>query len=70
MLQIGLEERAAVEEVEARRVAGEIINKLPLDEAAMERMLQSGYDLARHMGWDEVARQYVLPAIAAADAKP
>lgn len=69
MLDIGLAEREAVEEVEAQRVAGAILKKLPADEAAMERMLASGYDLAQHMGWDAVARGYVLPALAEADAR-
>jgi hypothetical protein len=69
MLDIGQAERAAVEETEAHRVAQAIIKKLPADEAAMERMLSSGYDLAQHMGWDAVARGYVLPAIAEADGR-
>ena len=50
-------------------VAEEILRKLPKDEGDMQRMLESGYDLAQHMGWDAVAREYVLPAIAEADAK-
>ena len=69
MLDIGLAERAAVEETEARRIAEVILRKLPADDAAIERMLESGYDLARHMGWDAVAAGYVLPAIAEADAR-
>ena len=70
MLAIGLKQRGAVEESEARRVADEIVRKLPQDDAGMERMLASGTALAEHMGWDAVAREYVLPAIAAADARP
>ncbi|NIA21235.1 MAG: hypothetical protein GWP05_04535 [Anaerolineaceae bacterium] len=70
MMKIGLKERGQVEEVEARRVAEAVLDRLPADEAAMQALLESGYDLARHMDWDAVARQYVLPAIAEADARP
>jgi len=70
ILQVGMSERGRVEEAEAARVAGEILKRLPRDDAAIERLLDSGYRLAQHMGWDAVARQYVLPAIAAADARP
>ena len=37
----------------------EILKRLPDDDAAIERMLASGYDLAEHMGWDAMAREYV-----------
>jgi len=70
MLKIGMVERGQVEEVEAARVAAEILKRLPRDDAAIERLLDSGYELAQHMGWDAVAREYVLPAIAKADARP
>ncbi|NIA20843.1 MAG: hypothetical protein GWP05_02490 [Anaerolineaceae bacterium] len=70
MLRIGIPERSRIEEAESTRVAEEILRKLPTDQGGMQRMLESGYDLARHMGWDAVAREYVLPAIAEADAKP
>ncbi len=69
MLRIGIPERGRVEEIESMRVAEEILRKLPTDESGMQRMLESGYDLAQHMGWDAVAREYVLPAMAEADAK-
>jgi hypothetical protein len=69
LLAIGQKERVAVEEVEAARVAGEIVARLPQTDDQFEKMLTSGYDLAQHMGWDAVAREYVLPAIAAADAQ-
>ena len=69
MLRIGIPERGRIEEIESTRVAEEILRKLPKDKGDMQRMLESGYDLAQHMGWDAVAREYVMPAIAEADAK-
>jgi len=70
MLKIGIPERNRIEEIEAERVATEIFRHLPTNEAGLHRMLESGYDLARHMGWDTVASQFVLPAIADTDARP
>ena len=70
MLKIGIPERGRIEEIEAERVATEIFRRLPTDEAGLHRMLESGYDLARHMGWDAVASQFVLPAMADTDARP
>lgn len=69
MLNIGATERRDVEEAEARRVADEILKRLPADDAARERLLASGFDLAQHMGWDTVAADFVLPAMAEADAE-
>jgi hypothetical protein len=68
MMSIGLAERGAVEEIESQRIARAIVEQLPADDAARGRMLETGYHLAEHMGWDNVARKYVLPALAQADA--
>ena len=70
ILEVGMAERGRVEEAEAARVAAEILKRLPRDDDAVERLLDSGYELAQHMGWDAVAREYVLPALAEADALP
>jgi hypothetical protein len=69
MMHIGLNERLAVEETESARVAEELLRKLPKTDQDRDRLLASGYALAKNMGWDAVSRDYVLPAMAAIDAK-
>lgn len=69
MLSIGMDERTKVEEVEAERVAGAILDRLPAGDDDRARLLESGYGLAEHMGWDTVAADYILPALDEADAR-
>jgi len=63
VLSIGPKERDAVEEKEANRVAGEILNRLPTDRKSREAFIRGGYDLARRMSWDVVSRDYLLPVL-------
>ncbi len=70
LLEVGKRERAAIEETEARRVAGAILERLPEDDGDRERLLESGYALAEHMGWEAIVKRFVLPAVAEADAAP
>lgn len=69
MLHISARQRAQVEEVEASRVAQELLAKLPQNDAHRAELLTSGQELARHMSWNAVAEDYVLPAMARADGK-
>jgi hypothetical protein len=62
-LAIGAAERVAVEEAEAKRVAAELVKRLPKTPAEHEQFLARGYDLARQMSWDVVARDFVIPGI-------
>ena len=41
----------------------ELINRLPRTPAEFEQFINRGYDLAQHMSWDAVARDYVIPGI-------
>ena len=50
----------------AEQVARELMPRLPTDEARMEDLLASGYELACQMSWDVVARDFVLPGLDAA----
>jgi len=63
VLAIGPSERAAAEEEEAERVAGEILKRLPTDEKAREALIAGGYELASRMSWEVVVRDYLLPVI-------
>ena len=44
-------------------VATELLDRLPREPKAFEQFIQRGYDLATHMSWDAVARDYVVPGI-------
>jgi len=63
VLAIGPGERAAAEEKEAERVAGEILKRLPTDEKAREAFIAGGFELASRMSWEVVVRDYLLPVI-------
>ena len=61
VLSIGPRERDTVEELEADRVADEILKRLPADPKAREAFTRAGYELARQMSWEVVVNDYLLP---------
>src|SRR5690606_36063869 len=61
MMSIGKAERDQIEHEEARKVAADLIERLPRTPAEFEQFIQRGYDLAKHMSWDAVAENYLLP---------
>jgi len=63
LLKIGKDERDRIEAAVARKVAEQIIKRLPTTAAEKARMIRQGYDLAKHMSWEVVARDYFLPGI-------
>ncbi len=60
MLQIGKETRDEIEHKVSEKVALEICARLPRSDDEIAKMIQSGYDLAKHMDWDAVVNNYVL----------
>lgn len=60
LLQIDKSVRDRIEAAEAARVAKEILDRLPKDQAQTEEMIREGYRLARNMSWDVVVRKYLL----------
>ena len=65
VLSVGARERNAVEELEAERVAAEILKRLPTNRKTHEAMIQAGVELARQMSWEVVSRYFLMPALAA-----
>jgi len=63
LLSIGQADRDAVEHTVAERVAGQLLDRLPRTPAEFEGFIERGYELARQMSWDVVARDYVVPGI-------
>jgi glycogen synthase len=63
MLQIGRVERDRIEASESDRVAMQICSRLPKNNAEVESMIQSGYELAKNMSWDIVVSNYLLSSL-------
>jgi acetylornithine deacetylase/succinyl-diaminopimelate desuccinylase-like protein len=60
LLQIEESVRDRVAAAEATRVAEEVMDRLPKDQAQTEQMIREDYGLARNMSWGMVIRQYLL----------
>lgn len=62
-LTIGMLERREVELKLAEQLAEQVVERLPADDDARQKLLDSGYELASRMSWDVVAERFVFPAI-------
>jgi glycosyltransferase involved in cell wall biosynthesis len=62
-LAIGPAERDAVADAECKRLAAELMERLPTDEEQMAALIDSGWELASHLSWDRVAEQKFLAAV-------
>ncbi len=65
LLQIDRTTRDRTEANESRKVAEEILSRLPQDQTQAEHLIQTGYELARNMSWDVVAKNYFLGGLEA-----
>lgn len=65
-LAISRETRERHERQVAGQIAEQLMKALPTDEQQIEALLRSGYDLARQMSWEVVAKQFFLPGVDAA----
>jgi glycogen synthase len=63
LLAIGQKERDELENTVAAMVAKDLIERLPRDPKEFEQFIERGYDLAKHMSWEVVAKEYVVPGI-------
>lgn len=62
-LGIGQPQRDAVESASARRVADEILIRLPRTQKAMAQMIKDGYRISQRMSWEVVVSDYLLPGL-------
>ena len=60
ILQINRSVRNQIEANESQRVAMQICSRLPKNDAEVESMIRTGYDLAKNMSWDIVVKNYLL----------
>ena len=63
LLAIGQPQRDAIEDAEAAAVAEALFSRLPRTPQEFEPFVERGYELARQMSWDAVARDYVVPGM-------
>jgi hypothetical protein len=63
MISIGQPQRDAIEHVVAEKVAKDLYERLPRTPAEFAKFIDRGYELASHMSWDAVARDYILPGM-------
>jgi hypothetical protein len=69
ILQIGRSVRDRIEASESEKVAMQICSRLPKNEAEVESMIQTGYELAKNMNWDVVVKNYLLSSLQLVPAK-
>lgn len=60
MLKIDRGYRDSIEHRVSEKIALEICARLPKNDQEFNTLLQTGYELARHMGWESVVSKYVL----------
>jgi len=63
LLQIDRSVRDRIEVTQSEKVAMQICSRLPQNEAEVESMTQTGYELARNMSWDVVVKNYLLSSL-------
>jgi hypothetical protein len=64
LLKIDVNIRNKIERRVSEKVALEIFARLPKNDEELVDMINSGYDLAEHMGWEAVVENYILKAFA------
>ena len=66
LINMPMQQRDAIESEEAGRLAAKIVEMLAAADQAVAQRIQSGYELARCMGWENVVREYFLPSLSRA----
>jgi hypothetical protein len=62
-LDLTREARTAFDEQVAARVGAEVLRRLPRTAEQKAAFVERGYELARRMSWDVVAKDFFLPAM-------
>ena len=61
--QIDRDVRNHIEASQSEKVAMQICSRLPKNDSEIESMIQTGYDLAKHMSWNVVVKNYLLNSL-------
>ena len=62
-MRIGMTDRDAIEACEGRRLAEELLRRLPAGDERSAALLESGHRLSQRLSWDHVVPEYFLPAV-------
>jgi hypothetical protein len=63
LLNIGKEQRDEIEHAVSGKIARELMERLPRTPNEFAAFIDRGYVLAKHMSWDAVAENYIVPGI-------
>jgi hypothetical protein len=63
LMSIGKAQRDAIEHQVSEKIARQLIERLPRTPAEFAASIDRGHDLAQHMSWEAVARDYIVPGI-------
>jgi hypothetical protein len=63
LIQINRSVRDYIEANQSEKVAMQICSRLPKNDAEIESMIQTGYELAKNMNWDVVVNNYLLSSL-------
>jgi len=55
--------RDQIEIKESKRIAEEIVRRLPQNESEIESLIRTGYGLATNMSWDVIVKNYLLTGL-------
>jgi len=64
------DQRDEIERRVAGRVAADLLDRLPADDAARKALIESGQKLVKRMGWDQVIESHLLPLLERVVADP
>jgi hypothetical protein len=70
LLQIDRKVRDHIEVLESARVAGQVLERLPKNDADLQTLIREGHRLACNMSWDVVVKKYLLDDLARASDRP
>jgi hypothetical protein len=65
---LSIARRDQVEAAEGRRLAEKIVDLLARDDETIRRRIETGFELAARMSWEDVMEGYFLPALGRAAA--
>ena len=61
--RIGHQERDQAEKRETPRIAAELMQRLPRSDREMAQLIETGWELAEEMSWEQVVSKFLMPAL-------
>ena len=63
LLAIDKQTRDYIEHEVSQKVARQLCDRLPENDGEMQALLSSGYDMAKHMSWNAIVKNYVMKSL-------